>query len=63
MTATAPHHDRQFSHGIHIVAMILTFGGWSPIWMMRWTMHKIDRTREAVYEVALRVDGIESRER
>ena len=51
---TAPHEDKQFAHGIHIFAMICTFGAWFPIWLARWTMHKIDRTREAVYDLGQR---------
>ena len=61
MTATAPHQDRRFGHGIHIVAMIFTFGFWFPIWIARWTMHKIDRNREALYEIATHLDTIEAR--
>lgn len=56
----APHLDKSFGHGIHIFAMVITFGGWAPIWMMRWTMHKIDRTREAVFEAEQRVDALEA---
>ena len=60
MTATAPHQDKPFSHGPHIIGTVLTFGGWAGIWIWRLTAHKIDRNREALYEIALQLDQIAS---
>ena len=60
MTATAPHQDKPFSHGPHIIGTILTLGGWAGIWFWRLTLHKIDRNREALYEIALQLDQITS---
>ena len=54
----APHEDRQFSHGPHIIASIVSLGAWVPVWLFRWTMHKIDRNREAIYEVERKLDAI-----
>ena len=54
-----PHEDRGFGHGIHIFLIIITLGGWLPVWLMRWTMHKVDRTREAVYDISVRLGSIE----
>ena len=54
----APHEDREFSHGIHIVATVVTFGFWAPVWLARWTMHKIDRNREAIYEVERKLEAM-----
>ena len=61
MTATAPHQDKPFSHGPHIIATVFTFGAWGGIWLWRWMMHKVDRNREALYEIALHLDAIEAR--
>ena len=61
MAATAPHSDKQFQHGIHILATVLTFGCWGGVWSLRWLAHKADRTREATYEIALQCDAIEKR--
>ena len=55
---TAPHHDKEFGHSVHIIAMVLTFGFWAPVWMMRWTQHKIDRTREAVFELEQQIETL-----
>ena len=57
----APHEDRGFGHGVHIFAIIVTFGVWVPVWLARWTMHKVDRTREAVYDVSQRLAELEAR--
>ena len=54
----APHKDRQFSHGIHIIASVATLGVWAPVWLFRWTMHKIDRNREAIFELEQLLDEI-----
>ena len=54
----APHEDRQFSHGIHIIASVVSFGFWVPVWLFRWTMHKVDRNREAIYEVERKLDAL-----
>ena len=54
----APHEDRQFSHGIHIIAAVASFGIWVPVWLFRWTMHKIDRNREAIYDIDQKLDAI-----
>ncbi len=43
--------------------MVLTLGAWTPIWLTRWNMHKVDRTREAVYEIAQRLDAMEARQK
>ena len=51
----AVHHDKAFGHGKHIVLMILTFGLWMPIWLARWQMHKTDRVREALADLAQRL--------
>ena len=56
----APHEDRPFGHGIHVIASVATFGIWSPVWFFRWTMHKIDRTREAVYDVSQQLLALEA---
>ena len=55
----APHNDQQFGHGVHIAAIILTLGAWFPVWLARWTMHKVDRTREAVYDLEQKVERID----
>ena len=52
MPVTLPHQDKSFGHGVHIFALVITFGVWFPIWIARWTMHKIDRNREAVFEIS-----------
>ena len=54
---SAPHQDSQFGHGIHIAAILLTFGVWTPVWLARWTMHKVDRNREAIYELEQTLGG------
>ena len=54
----APHEDRQFSHGIHVIASIASLGVWLPVWLFRWTMHKIDRNREAIYELERKLDAL-----
>ena len=54
----AIHQDRPFGHGKHIVLMIVTSGLWSPIWLTRWTQHKIDRVREAQDELTRQIDKL-----
>ena len=54
----APHEDRQFNHGIHIITAVASFGIWVPVWLFRWTMHKIDRNREAIYDIDRKLDAI-----
>ena len=61
MPAIPPHQDKSFGHGVHIFAMIVTFGVWFPIWIARWTMHKIDRNREAVFEISQQLDALAAR--
>ena len=46
------HHDKSFSHTLHIVLIFLTFGLWFPVWLARWQMHKTDRVREAIADLA-----------
>ena len=60
---SAPHQDKDFNHSVHIIAIILTLGFWTPIWLTRWNMHKVDRTREAVYEIEQRLDAMEARQK
>ena len=48
----AVHHDKSFSHPLHIVLIFLTLGLWFPVWLARWQMHKTDRVREAISENA-----------
>ena len=57
----AIHQDRPFGHGKHIVLMIVTFGLWSPIWLTRWTMHKIDRVREAQDNLSRQIEKLDAR--
>ena len=59
MAATAPHEDKAFNHGIHIMAAVFTAGAWSPVWALRWLAHKADRNREATFEIALQCTAIE----
>ena len=54
----APHEDRQFNHGTHIIASVVSLGVWVPVWPYRWMMHKIDRNREAIYEVERKIDAL-----
>ena len=49
------HEDLPFGHVKHVVLIILTWGLWTPVWLIRWQMHKTDRVREALYELALEV--------
>lgn len=63
MPATPPHQDKAFSHTPHIIGMIFTFGAWSGIWIWRWTFHKLDRNREAIFEVAQQLDALDARRR
>ena len=63
MPATAPHQDKSFSHGPHIIGTVLTFGGWAGIWIWRLTMHKIDRNREALFEIAQAIESRSLRDR
>ena len=51
----AIHHDKPFEHGKHIVLIFITLGVWFPVWLARWQMHKIDRVREAVADLASRL--------
>ena len=39
----------------HIVLIFITLGVWFPVWLARWQMHKIDRLREAVADLASRL--------
>ncbi len=61
MPAQAPHQDKPFNHAPHIVGMIFTFGMWSGIWLWRWTFHKLDRNREAIFALAQQVDELSPR--
>ena len=47
----AVHHDKSFSHPLHIVLIFLTLGLWFPVWLARWQMHKTDRVREAIADL------------
>ncbi len=58
----APHQDKDFNHSVHIIAMVLSLGVWMPVWLTRWSMHKVDRTREAVYEIEQRLDAMAARQ-
>ena len=51
------HDDKSFSHTIHIVLMLLTFGAWVPVWLTRWQMHKTDRLREAIRDIARHLEN------
>ena len=55
---TPMHHDKSFGHGKHILLMFLTLGMWYPFWLTRWTMHKIDRVREAQDDLARQLEKI-----
>ena len=61
MAATAPHEDKAFNHGIHIIATVASFGAWGPVWGLRWLAHKADRNREATFEIARQCTAIEQR--
>ena len=63
MTVTAPHQDKPFSHAPHIIGTVLTFGGWAGIWFWRLTLHKIDRNREALFEIAQAIESQSLRDR
>jgi cytochrome oxidase assembly protein ShyY1 len=52
----AVHHDKPFGHSVHIFLMILTLGVWIPVWLARWQMHKTDRVREAIADVAQQLE-------
>ena len=53
----AVHHDKSFGHTMHIVLMFLTLGIWFPVWLARWQMHKTDRVREAIADVARQLES------
>ena len=61
MPATPPHQDKSFRHGVHIFAMVITLGWWTPVWMWRQTLHKIDRNREAMFEIGQQIDALAAR--